>query len=196
MAISIFFRTFATEHKKKKLNEFVRFVKDYLELKHTPKIIIQNGRYNLKTTANYDYTAPKQNERITIRYNLNKLIPDTTLLVENVRPISADVLVKEAKPIYIDVELNIVVKPEYVNNSNIVVQNVKDAVTSSLNISKFGQIIDSSDVIVTAQSVEGVDRVRIIQFNKADESGSVLSISAENNEYLQSNNVIINLETR
>lgn len=47
---------FLTEHKKKKLNEFVRFVKDYLELKHTPKIIIQNGRYNLKTTANYDYT--------------------------------------------------------------------------------------------------------------------------------------------
>lgn len=149
-----------------------------------------------KYIGNYDYIAPKQNERITIRYNLNKLIPDTTLLVENVRPISADVLVKEAKPIYIDVELNIVVKPEYVNNSNIVVQNVKDAVTSSLNISKFGQIIDSSDVIVTAQSVEGVDRVRIIQFNKADESGSVLSISAENNEYLQSNNVIINLETR
>jgi HD superfamily phosphohydrolase YqeK len=106
------------------------------------------------------------------------------------------VLTKEAKPVYIDVELKIVVTSEYESNPNIIIQNVKDAVTSSLNISKFGQIVDASDVILTAQTVKGVDRVRIIQFNKANESGSVLSISAKDNEYLQSNNIVVNPETR
>jgi len=49
---------------KKKLNEFVKFVKNELKLKDVPTISIQNNRDGLKTTANYDYT--KENKIIKV----------------------------------------------------------------------------------------------------------------------------------
>lgn len=48
--------SFLNDDKKDKLNRFVKFVKDQLELDTIPVISIQNHRKNLKTTANYDYT--------------------------------------------------------------------------------------------------------------------------------------------
>lgn len=51
---------FLDENKKKKLNEFVKFVKDELKLKKTPTVIVQNHRNGLKTTANYDYTKDEK----------------------------------------------------------------------------------------------------------------------------------------
>jgi hypothetical protein len=47
---------FLSDDKKSKLNEFVKFVKNQLELKSVPSIKVQNNRDGLKTTANYDYT--------------------------------------------------------------------------------------------------------------------------------------------
>ena len=55
---------FLNDDKKSKLNEFVKFVKKELKLKSVPTISIQNGRGELKTTANYDYT--KENKIIKI----------------------------------------------------------------------------------------------------------------------------------
>lgn len=146
--------------------------------------------------AFYDYTAPKVNERISVRYNLNKLIGDSTLKVENVRPISADVLAKEAIKVLVDVTMNIVVTSDFTNNTTTVKQNVQDTVTSALNANSLGTIIDSSDLIVVAQGVTGVDRARVLYFNKANTAGTVLSISASKNQYIQANKVTINIETR
>ena len=47
---------FLNEDKKDKLNSFVKFVKEQLELDTVPTISVQNHRNGLKTTANYDYT--------------------------------------------------------------------------------------------------------------------------------------------
>lgn len=52
------------ENKKKKLSDFVKFVRKELELKTVPTIQIQNGKGNLKTTANYDYT--KENKIVKV----------------------------------------------------------------------------------------------------------------------------------
>jgi Zn-dependent peptidase ImmA (M78 family) len=52
------------EDKKEKLNEFVKFVKNELQLKTVPTILIQNHRNGLKTTANYYYT--KENKIIKV----------------------------------------------------------------------------------------------------------------------------------
>jgi hypothetical protein len=49
---------------KKKLNDFVKFIKNELKLKDIPTISIQNHRDGLKTTANYDYT--KENKIIKV----------------------------------------------------------------------------------------------------------------------------------
>jgi hypothetical protein len=146
--------------------------------------------------VSYDYIAPKANERINIRYNYNRLIVDSTLNIENTRPINADVLGKEAQVILVDVTINIVVNQEFINNKITVQQNVQDAVTSALNATKLGTIVDSSDLELVAGNIDGVDRVRVLFFNKADEAGSVLSISAEKNQYIQANEVIVNIESR
>jgi hypothetical protein len=52
--------SFLNDDKKDKLNRFVKFVKDQLELDTVPVISIQNHRKNLKTTANYDYTKDEK----------------------------------------------------------------------------------------------------------------------------------------
>lgn len=56
--------SFLNDDKKEKLNEFVKFVKNELELKTIPTISVQNHRNGLKTTANYDYT--KENKVIKV----------------------------------------------------------------------------------------------------------------------------------
>jgi hypothetical protein len=49
---------------KKKLNDFVKFIKNELKIKDVPTISIQNHREGLKTTANYDYT--KENKIVKV----------------------------------------------------------------------------------------------------------------------------------
>lgn len=144
----------------------------------------------------YDYLAPKTNERITIRYNYDKLMSDATLAVEEVRPINADVLVKAATPVQVDVTMVIVVSNEFKNSAKIVEQNVKDALTSALNATALGTTVDQSDLIATAYTVTGVDRARITFFNKSDETGSVLSITAQKNEFITVNAVTVTSESR
>jgi hypothetical protein len=56
--------SFLDDDKKDKLNSFVKFVKEQLELKTVPTISIQNHRNGLKTTANYDYT--KENKVVKV----------------------------------------------------------------------------------------------------------------------------------
>jgi hypothetical protein len=57
-------------------------------------------------------------------------------------------------------------------------------------------LIDSSDLINTAYTVPGVDRARIIYFNKTGNNGSVLSIQPQKNQYTAANNISIVIEER
>ncbi len=127
---------------------------------------------------------------------LNKLIQDTTLNVEKARPISADVLVKDTIPVPVDLIMNIVVSQDYSTSISTVRENVRDAITNALNANTLGTTIDSSDLVYVAQGVAGVDRVRVLYFNNADQQGSVISISANKNEYIVANEVTINTEER
>jgi hypothetical protein len=152
----------------------------------------QGSRYS----ATYDYIAPKQNERITINYNNNGVISDNTFAIERARPIGHDVLVKQAIGVSVDATLAVVVTSGSENSSTTIQQNVYDAIVSSLNATQLGTTVDSSDLINTAYTITGVDRVRVIYFNKTGNTGSVLSISANSNQYLQAGSITINMESR
>ena len=65
--------SFLTDEKKEKLNKFVKFVKDELELDQVPKIVIQNNRNGLKTTANYNYNLEVKVIKVTAK---NRLLVD------------------------------------------------------------------------------------------------------------------------
>lgn len=146
--------------------------------------------------AYYDYTAPKTNERIIIRYTYNKLISDVTFNVEENKPINADVLVRSAVPIKVDATVNIVVNADQLSSSSLVAQNVKDALISAINTNILGDILDSSTLIVVAQETTGVDRARLLYFNQDMKSGQALSLEANKNEYFVANDIVVNLETR
>lgn len=53
------------DNQKEKLTNFTKFVVKDLKIQNPPTIAILNGRGELKTTANYDYT--KENKVIKIR---------------------------------------------------------------------------------------------------------------------------------
>lgn len=146
--------------------------------------------------AFYDYTAPKQNERIIIRYNANQLIADTTFNIENARPINADVLVKAAKQLLVDTTINIVIKADFITSASTVIQNATNKITNAINTNKLGDTLDSSDLITVAQSVDGVDRARVLYFNENGSQGQVLSLICDKNQYFVANNVIISEESR
>jgi predicted SprT family Zn-dependent metalloprotease len=65
--------SFLTDEQKEKLNKFVKFVKDELELEQVPKIVVQNNRNGLKTTANYNYNSDVKVVKVTAK---NRLLVD------------------------------------------------------------------------------------------------------------------------
>ena len=144
----------------------------------------------------YDYLAPKQNERIVIRYNFNKLVGDVTFNIENTRPINADVLAREAKLTLLDLTMNVVIADDFKTSTNTVLQNLKDQLTTALTTNKLGSIVDAPTLINVAQAVNGIARARILYFNKTGGLGQVLKVQAQEDEYFAPNRIIINTETR
>lgn len=150
------------------------------------------GRYKVT----YDYTAPKQNERIFIRYNYNKLITDVTLEVESKRPINADVLVKESVKVGVTTSILLYIDSKSGISKTTVEQNVSNAIKSVVNQLELGRILDDIDLLNTAEGVVGVDKARIIYFNKTGENGSVSKLVAQNNEYFELDSITILSEMR
>jgi len=144
----------------------------------------------------YDYLAPKQNERIVVRYNYNKLISDVTFNVENTRPINADVLVRGAKLVLLDLTINVVIADSYKTSTQNVIQNLRDQLVSAMTATALGTIIDAPTLINVAQAVAGIARARILYFNKTGAVGQISSIQMQKDEYFASNQIIINTETR
>ncbi len=164
----------------------VRFIVSYFNQPAT------GSRYK----AFYDYTSPKPNERIILRYNYNRLISDTTLNIESARPINADVLVRAAKELLVDLTLNVVIKPDFLTSAATVLQNLKDRLTTAINTNKLGDILDASDLSTIAGSVDGVDRARVVYFNESGKMGQVLSLLAQRDQFFVANIVDVAEESR
>lgn len=140
--------------------------------------------------ANYKFTAPIEGERLTVRYNLNRLISDVTANLENVRAITADVLVKESPSLPIDVVGEIIINKDLIGESGTIVENASNAVVNLLNSSTLGGLIDYSDVINAVTSVPGVDSVNISTFNESGMAGRKSFIQALDNQYILASSVI------
>ena len=146
--------------------------------------------------ANYSFEAPKEGERITVSYNMNKVILDATQAIESVRPITADVLVKEAAELDVDVYGTVLVNDNAINNADTVVQNVANAVVSLLSTSKLGTVIDYSDIISVATAISGVDSVNISLFNESGEVGRRAFIKSLDNQYISPGTIVFEVVSR
>lgn len=144
----------------------------------------------------YDYLSPKQNERISIRYNYNRLIADTTFSIEDTRPINADVLVRAAKIVYLDLIMNVVIADDYKSSETTVLQNLRNQLNVALTSTSLGTVVDQPTLINVAQAVAGIARARILHFNKEGNVGQLLTIQAQKDEFFLPNTITINTETR
>jgi len=144
----------------------------------------------------YDYIAPKQNERIVVKYNYNKLISDVTFSIEGTRPINADVLARAAKEVLLDLTINVVIDPTMTSSTDTILQNLKNQLISTLTTTELEKIVDQPTIINVAQAVSGISRARILYFNKNGSAGTVLKVQAQADEYFSSNIITINTETR
>ena len=143
-------------------------------------------------TSYYNYLAPKQNERIIINYNYNKLIADATFNIEANRPINADILVREAEQVDLDVSMNVVITSQYSASAALVLQNLRDKLIATINSGGLGAYIDSSSLINAAFSVSGIGGARIQYFNKSGKTGTVLSLQAHDDQYFSANTITVN----
>jgi Baseplate J-like protein len=148
-----------------------------------------------KYNAFYDYLAPQQNERIVISYNYNQLITNATFNVETARPINADVLVKQAVLVLLDLTMNVVIATNYLSSSTTVLQNLRSALLTALTTTELGEEVDQFTLISIAQGIPGIARARILYFNVDGTIGSTLMVQAQQNQYFNPNNVIINTES-
>jgi len=146
--------------------------------------------------VDYNFLAPKEGERITISYNVNKLIIDSTLEAERVRPITADVLVKEAEEILIDVDGTLLINEDSLGDADKIVENVTNSVVSLLSTARLGGIIDYSDVISVAAAERGVDSVNISLFNESDKTGRKPFIKALDNQSISAGTVTFEAVSR
>ena len=133
--------------------------------------------------VDYEFTAPKEGELITVTYNYNSTIGDVSVSTNIASPVTADVIVKEGFALMVDVYGEIVVNSQYQNNANTVIENVTKAINGML-ASGFGGIIDYSDVISVGTSIPGVDSMNISIFNESGQPGRRTFISTLDNQYI------------
>jgi uncharacterized phage protein gp47/JayE len=160
-------------------------------------INIKNQPENSSTYfSDYNFKAPKEGERLTVRYNLNRLITDVTSGLEDVRSITADVLAKEAFDLPVDVEGQILINDNTGNGSSTIKENVENAIVNLLNTGALGGTIDYSDIISAGAAISGVDSINVSLFNKKDTTGRRTYIRALDNEVISANSVIFNVVSR
>lgn len=141
--------------------------------------------------SDYKFTAPKEGERISIRYNLNRLMIDATNAIESVRPISADVLIKEASEMLVDVSGQILINDNQSQNTNFIIQNAADEISRILSTNSLGATVDYSDIISAASRVSGVDSVNISLFNVSGNTGRKSFIRALDNQTINPGNIFL-----
>jgi hypothetical protein len=132
--------------------------------------------------VDYDFMAPKEGERITISYNVNRLVIDATAGVERVRPITADILVKEADEILVDVEGTILINENALGEADRIIDAATNAVSNLLNTARLGSVVDYSDIVSTVASQNGIDSVNVSLFNESGKTGRKAFIKTLDNQ--------------
>lgn len=146
--------------------------------------------------SDYSFNAPIEGERITVRYNINQLLLDVTNSIENYRPVTADVLVKQAEELKVDVKGTILINENRIGSTDTILENASNAISSALSTNILGPTIDYADIISTVMGVDGVDSVNISLFNISGNSGRKSYIKALDNQTINPGNITLEAVSR
>jgi len=119
-------------------------------------------------------------ETITITYTYNSLIPTLQAAVDgdSAKIVGADVLIKEAKILLIDVTATIELFAGY--DITEVATNVETAIANALSDYLIEQEVQQSDIIAVIAAVEGVDDV-LVPLTKFEESEGDITQDSDGN---------------
>jgi uncharacterized phage protein gp47/JayE len=165
---------------------------DYIEWNPTSIDYIKN----LYSGNSLDiFVSYKYNEKINLLQNI--------LNADDKHIITADVLVKEAKKITVNVSASVELESDYKETTSIestTIGNIITAVKNYINNSKLGSKIEESDIVQIIHNVTGVDNVILnsIVITKSrspyydEETQTITDItSAENEYFVAGENIII-----
>jgi hypothetical protein len=103
------------------------------------------------------YVSYESGELMTVTYEINDILTTVQDKIDDMKHITADVVVKSAQPTYIDLEFTVSLTSG--SDSVIVDRNIRTALTNFLANAKLGQSIYQSDIISTVEGVTGVQFV-------------------------------------
>ena len=142
--------------------------------------------------------------QVDITYSYDGTIQDLQTLIDQPenKIITADVLVKDAIKVTIDVEASIDLEPEYKATPNTETQTVNSiitAVTDYINDFKMGTKLEKSDIVQIIHNVEGVDNVVLNSVQLTRSINPIYGINptiienttAQANEYLSAGDITI-----
>ena len=146
------------------------------------------------------------NLQLAITYSFNQTINDLQAIIDdpNNKIITADILVKQAIDLIIDIQMTVSLLPAYLTTNSIIDQttnNVIAALTNYVNSQSLGSKIEKADLVQVAHNVDGVDNIvlnSITITRRYDPLYDVDPLVVENiqagaNEFFSAGNIKINI---
>ena len=150
------------------------------------------GSIKARDTITFDADLTGQ----TITYQVNTLVKTVNDFVQDPKQkiVGADILVKEAQFVLVDIIITIQVLPEFVSARDAVRDNVQNAITQFIAALNIGKNLEQSDIVQVITNVAGVDRVNLppTKFERSTNTGQINIISPLANEVLRPGSIIIN----
>ncbi|MNM94329.1 Baseplate J-like protein [compost metagenome] len=136
---------------------------------------------------------PVENETLTINYSWNSMIEDLQNKVEDKRILTADVLLKQAREVSIEIKVDVVPYSEV--SSTDVKTSVINKITSYINnVKQLGGTVNRSDIVSVVRTTPGVKSVDIENIYISRANGiPEKELTAEGYEYFELSSVIVNM---
>lgn len=137
------------------------------------------------------------NYNLAITYNANELITILQNGIEQQRVLTADVLIKQAEPLLVEIILNVTCFAT--EDPNTIKASVVNNVTSYVEtLKKLGGEFDVSDIIAVTKQVKGVDAVELDGDLKPEirevSQESTFKITANGYQYFKIKNIVVNVQ--
>jgi uncharacterized phage protein gp47/JayE len=111
-------------------------------------------------TVLVDYEA---GENITVNYTVNSLLSDVQNRIDDMRHLTADVVVKNSIRTFIDIDLKVLI--EEGSDQTSIDRKIRTAIAKLMNEKQIGESIYQSDIIEVVESINGVVH-QIIPYTK------------------------------
>ena len=137
----------------------------------------------------------QEGDTLKITYSYNVLIMYLQGEVNAMRILTADILIRQAKEVPIQIVINC--NCDYTEDSTLVRKNISTAISTYINsMKRMGDIVEDSELVAMARTSAGVNHVDInnVQLSKVGKN-DVDMIQLKENEYFTINSLIINVST-